>query len=226
MSDILAAIVAPASLALGVLVFGFAPGFVLRFLVLAFERDDPRRRELVAELRAVPRWERPFWVAEMIEVALFEGLWDRIVWWATGRIIWRWKLDSGVDRNRTHPDTFWIPDVSERENVQPGHYVKLMFLMRDGWGERMCVEVTERSRRGFRGELSNQPYGIPKLGCGDIVEFGADHIIDIDPNAGHSEIRIKDVDEESHAALEAMPFDDGCAQLICDSCGSFERAVK
>src|SRR5664280_2661145 len=30
-------------------VFGFAPGAVLRLIVLAFHHDDPRRRELIAE---------------------------------------------------------------------------------------------------------------------------------------------------------------------------------
>jgi len=59
---------------LTLLVFGFAPGFVLRLLVLLYPKRNPRRRELVAELYEVPRIERPMWVAEQIEVALFEGL--------------------------------------------------------------------------------------------------------------------------------------------------------
>jgi hypothetical protein len=41
--------------------FGFAPGFCLRLLVLIYPRDDPRRTELIAELYAMPRHERPFW---------------------------------------------------------------------------------------------------------------------------------------------------------------------
>jgi DNA-binding transcriptional MerR regulator len=59
---------------IALLVFGFAPGALLRLIVLAFRRDDPRRRELLGELYAVPRIERPFWVIEQLEVALFEGL--------------------------------------------------------------------------------------------------------------------------------------------------------
>jgi hypothetical protein len=35
--------------------------------------------ELVAELHAVPRLERPFWVLEQLDVALFEGLWSRVL---------------------------------------------------------------------------------------------------------------------------------------------------
>jgi DNA-binding transcriptional MerR regulator len=59
---------------IALLVFGFAPGAVLRLVVLLFRRDDPRRRELLGELHVVPRIERPFWVIEQLEVALFEGL--------------------------------------------------------------------------------------------------------------------------------------------------------
>ena len=46
------------------LVFGFAPGFCLRLIVLAYPRSDPRRAELIAELYAVPRVQRPLGVAE------------------------------------------------------------------------------------------------------------------------------------------------------------------
>jgi hypothetical protein len=60
------------------LVFGLAPGALLRLIVLAFPRDDPRRRELLGELYAVPRIERPFWVIEQLEVGLFEGLPGRL----------------------------------------------------------------------------------------------------------------------------------------------------
>ena len=34
--------------------------------------------ELIAELYAVPRVGRPFWVAQQLEVALFEGLGHRV----------------------------------------------------------------------------------------------------------------------------------------------------
>jgi DivIVA protein len=63
---------------MALLIFGFASGAVLRVIVLAFERDDPRRRELLGELYHVPRVERPFWVAEKLELALGEGLGGRL----------------------------------------------------------------------------------------------------------------------------------------------------
>ncbi|MDQ3274005.1 MAG: hypothetical protein M3Q39_02960 [Actinomycetota bacterium] len=66
------------TLLLVLVVFGFAPGFCLRLIVLAYPRSDPRRAELIAELYAVPRVQRPLWVAEQLEVALFEGLAHRV----------------------------------------------------------------------------------------------------------------------------------------------------
>ena len=66
------------TLGMAVLVFGFAPGAALRLIVLFYRRDNSRRRELLGELYSVPRIERPFWVAEQLEVALFEGLRGRL----------------------------------------------------------------------------------------------------------------------------------------------------
>jgi hypothetical protein len=66
------------TLGCALLVWGFAPGAVLRLIVLLYPRDHPRRRELIGELHAHPRIERPFWVAEQLETALFGGLYPRI----------------------------------------------------------------------------------------------------------------------------------------------------
>jgi hypothetical protein len=78
MAEFLEAVVSWPSLLSVVVVFGLAPGLCLRLIVLAYPRGDPRRAELIAELYAVPRIQRPLWVAEQLEVALFEGLGHRI----------------------------------------------------------------------------------------------------------------------------------------------------
>lgn len=56
------------------LIFGFAPGVTLRVIIRAWPHDHPRRRELMAELKAVPYVERLLWVAEQVESAIFDGL--------------------------------------------------------------------------------------------------------------------------------------------------------
>jgi len=66
------------SLAVVLVVFGVAPGLALRMIVLIYPKENPRRAELLAELRVVPRLERPLWVAEQLEVAVFDG--TRVRW--------------------------------------------------------------------------------------------------------------------------------------------------
>lgn len=78
MDGIITQVIAWPTLLIALLLFGFAPGAVLRVIVLAFKRGDPRRTELLAELPHVPRLERPFWVCEQLEVALFEGVVRRL----------------------------------------------------------------------------------------------------------------------------------------------------
>lgn len=161
------------------LIYGFAPGLLLRLIVRAFHPEDPRREELLAEIHVVPRLERPFWVFEQLEVAISEGLWGRIVSAATGRIIDRWRPGSGVERNRHYPDSFEIPSDGQKCSIQAGDHVKLMFEMKDGWCERMWVSVSTIGRRYIVGELINTPAGIPRLHAGDRVMFTPDHVIDI-----------------------------------------------
>jgi len=84
MDSLITQVIAWPTLLMALVIFGFAPGAVLRLIVLAFRRDDPRRTELLAELPHVPRIERPFWVCEQLEVALFEGLFGRLARFAKG----------------------------------------------------------------------------------------------------------------------------------------------
>jgi hypothetical protein len=65
---------------------GFVPGASLRLILRIYPKGHPRRQELMAELYAMPRFERPFFVCEQLEMAVGEGLparlralWDRIL---------------------------------------------------------------------------------------------------------------------------------------------------
>src|SRR4051812_14833621 len=86
---------------IGCLGFGFAPGAVLRIVVLLLPKADARRRELIAELREVPRLERPVWVAEQFETCLFEGITLRIRGWRRSRR--RQSLQTA-----TPPSPLWL----------------------------------------------------------------------------------------------------------------------
>ena len=81
---------------IALLIFGFAPGAVLRVIVLAFPRNDPRRHELLAEVYAVPMAVRPFWVVQQLEIALTEGITKRL--------------------RHTQAD---VPDISARRSARP-----------------------------------------------------------------------------------------------------------
>jgi hypothetical protein len=56
------------------LVFGFAPGAVLRIVVKAWPKGDPMRGALRGDFAVRSHWERPFFVAAQIDNALFDGL--------------------------------------------------------------------------------------------------------------------------------------------------------
>lgn len=168
------------------LVHGIAPGLLLRIIVLAFEKEDPRRQELIAELYAVPFVKRPFWVAQQLETATADGLWPRFIWLLTGRIIHRWHLGNGVERNREHPDTFWVPSDDAKAGLATGDLVKLMFETKD-WGERMWVRITKIGPNRIEGTLENEPWAIARLTWGHTVKFQRKHIIDIEINAGDTQ---------------------------------------
>ena len=169
------------ALGVALLIFGFAPGMVLSWIVRLLAKDDPRRDELLAELHAVPRWERPFWVCEQFEVALREGLFPEISWrfefWV-GRLIWhRAKLESGLESHRRWPDSFWVPDVNEKATLRPGDCVKLMWSVQRSPGERMWVKIIHRDGNQLIGTLDNWAI-FAYIRPGERVKFHIDDIID------------------------------------------------
>jgi hypothetical protein len=58
--------------------FSVAPGVVLHLGLLLYPKDHPRRAEHIAELKVVPRWQRPFWVAETVVGVAFEAAPSRL----------------------------------------------------------------------------------------------------------------------------------------------------
>lgn len=162
---------------IALLIFGFLPGLVLALIVRLFPKDDPRRRELHAELYAVPRWERPFWVCQQFEVALRLGLAPEIAW-CWGRFVWhRAKIESGQASHDKWPESFWVPDAEERALLCPGDLVKLMWSVKRSPGERMWVKILHRDGDELVGRLRNWPVYV-HLDPDSIVRFHIDDIID------------------------------------------------
>ncbi len=112
-----------------------------------------------------------------------------------------WQLRSGEESHRQHPDTFWLPPLEERESLQRGHAVKLIFeiegMDEDGTvsveAEWMWVIVAERVGDAYIGILDNQPVCLDPtddvyLRFGAEVPFLPEHVIDIgDPPVDYAE---------------------------------------
>ncbi|MEV4728759.1 hypothetical protein [Saccharopolyspora sp. NPDC049426] len=78
MTELLEAVVSWHNLLMVLLVFGFAPGFVLRLLVRIYPKDDPRRDEHLAAFYAHSRVERPLFVADLLAAGLTDALPSRL----------------------------------------------------------------------------------------------------------------------------------------------------
>lgn len=186
MSEIISALLSWPLLLVALGVYGFFPGLFARLIALCFRKGDPRRKELIAEVYAVPRWERPLWVAEQFERALSEGVSERLYDAADGRLFNRWGVANGVAMNAQYPDTFWVPSAEEIGTLEPGDFVKLMFESKgpthdfDGGGERMWVRITKIRGDRFEGTLANQSVCFGHLDWGKRIKFSQQHIIDYD----------------------------------------------
>jgi len=95
----------------------------------------------------------------------------------------RWELESAEARALEYPDKFKIPSRKERESVQIGATVKLLFLFmneEDGQPiidcERIWVNVSGRSGQEYLGVLTNQPATSNALSFGAKIGFGPEHI--------------------------------------------------
>lgn len=111
-----------------------------------------------------------------------------------------WHLRSGVASHHQWPDTFEIPDESERRGLEKGDIVKLQFdiavppdeELGDVSSERMWVIVERRSGPYYVGALNNVPACSDEQGhlqAGDQVVFLPEHVISIYTQEGN-EVKI------------------------------------
>jgi hypothetical protein len=90
------------------------------------------------------------------------------------------RLMSAEERHAQNPETFWIPDLADRNSLQPGDVAKVIFITYTGdvSGERIWILVTGRVGDRYTGTLDNEPFIIAGK-YGDHVIFRAEHVIDI-----------------------------------------------
>jgi DNA-binding transcriptional MerR regulator len=89
-------------LVLGLVLFGLLPGASLRLIVRIYPKAHPRRRELVAELYTIDYQKQLFFVAQNLELALFEGLPAR------------WKSQRGRNEDIAGADALMPPAAGYR----------------------------------------------------------------------------------------------------------------
>ena len=92
-----------------------------------------------------------------------------------------YRLANAEDKHAASPRTFFIPARSERDNLRPGDFAKLLFELVDPGDDdpsakRMWVQVTGRQDATYVGALTNQPRAITTIDLGDRVEFGPEHV--------------------------------------------------
>lgn len=93
-----------------------------------------------------------------------------------------YRIADGEVRQAAAPRAFFIPSRSEREGLQPGDLVKLLFELvdpqpDDPGAERMWVEVLGARDGLYVGALTNTPRAITTISVGDRVDFGPEHVI-------------------------------------------------
>jgi hypothetical protein len=95
------------------------------------------------------------------------------------------RLEDIEVKAQENPETFPIPDLSDRMNLQPKDFAKLIFKEGEN-GERMWVQVDQSYGDGaYLGILKNQPVTIRSIRIDDPVRFFASNVADIH-KAGHS----------------------------------------
>jgi hypothetical protein len=154
MTGLIAQLLTWPTLGVALLVFGLAPGVALRLIVLFYPRGNPRRKELLAELYAVPRIERPFWVAEQLEVAIFEGLRARFRIW----------LDKRVSRQA---DTERVARENERLALQARNraaHAVFFAALDDDFKRLKALPWTENLSKGLQGLQGLPPDGADDAG--------------------------------------------------------------
>lgn len=94
----------------------------------------------------------------------------------SNKIIKTPELLDGVKQNKLYPESFFIPDKDEIDNLKPGNTVKV-----SAEGERFWVEIIEIEPRKIIGRIDNDLVRshLHDLFFDDLIEFKQENIINI-----------------------------------------------
>ena len=98
-----------------------------------------------------------------------------------------WEIDDGEIAHAESPESFFIPDLAERQSLRAGDLAKILFYIRTESdageivdnGERMWVIVSSALGNWYEGTLDNDPYCTKEIAAGMPVWFEARHVIAI-----------------------------------------------
>lgn len=91
-----------------------------------------------------------------------------------------WRLMDLELLSIKHAATLEIPCWHCRHNVPVGALVKIFLKPDSGPSERFWAEVLSRTEGGYRGRVANRTLFDHGFKFGDVIQFGFEHIMDID----------------------------------------------
>ena len=94
-----------------------------------------------------------------------------------------YEIEDPRPAAKKSPYTLYLPPQDHLTAIEVGDQVKIIFFGKPAGleyeAERMWVHVISRAGNKLTGRLDNNPFDMPQLSVGDIVEFMAFNIIDI-----------------------------------------------
>ena len=86
------------------------------------------------------------------------------------------ELVDGIEQNKLHPETFWIPSEADIKKIKIGDIVKVACS-----GERFWTQVEEMDGENFVAKIDNDLVKSDEHGLyfDDLISFKAKNIINI-----------------------------------------------
>ena len=126
------------------------------------------------------------------------------------------------------PKDFYLPKREDRDLVEPGMSVKLIWEDSDGNTERMWCQVLLAKKSAYTGYLDNNPVEI-EITRGTVIDFGPEHIVQVGANDKATAAILSEFSDE-HGVIR-MPAGMPSAEFAkfakrVSQAGSYENSLK